>query len=141
MDVARKILILSREAGWNLELADIKVENLVPPDCQGDISIDDFFTKLEKHDSDFENLRKNAAEKKEKLRYMAILDNGAVKIQLGSVNDQHPFFSLSGSDNIILLTTERYNERPMVIRGPGAGAHVTAAGVFADIIRIGHYSK
>jgi aspartokinase/homoserine dehydrogenase 1 len=141
MDVARKILILSREAGWNLELADIKVENLVPPDCQGDISIDDFFTKLEKHDSDFENLRKKATEKKEKLRYMAILDNGAVKIQLGSVNDQHPFFSLSGSDNIILLTTERYNERPMVIRGPGAGAHVTAAGVFADIIRIGHYSK
>jgi bifunctional aspartokinase / homoserine dehydrogenase 1 len=141
MDVARKILILSREAGWNLELADIKVENLVPEDCQGDITVDEFFNRLEKHDRAFENLRKTASDKKEKLRYMAILDNGVVKIQLGAVNEQHPFYSLSGSDNIILLTTERYNERPMVIRGPGAGAHVTAAGVFADIIRIGHYSK
>jgi bifunctional aspartokinase / homoserine dehydrogenase 1 len=141
MDVARKILILSREAGWNLELSDIKVENLVPEDCQGDISIDEFFQRLEKHDEAFEKLRKTAAERKEKLRYMAVLDNGKVKIQLGQVNEQHPFYSLSGSDNIILLTTERYNERPMVIRGPGAGAHVTAAGVFADIIRIGHYAK
>jgi bifunctional aspartokinase / homoserine dehydrogenase 1 len=141
MDVARKILILSREAGWDLELSDIKVENLVPADCQGDMSTDEFFSRLERHDASFEDLRKEASGKKEKLRYMAVLDNGVVKIQLGSVNEQHPFYSLSGSDNIILLTTERYNERPMVIRGPGAGAHVTAAGVFADIIRIGHYSK
>jgi bifunctional aspartokinase / homoserine dehydrogenase 1 len=141
MDVARKILILSREAGWNLELIDIKVENLVPADCQGEMSIDQFFARLEKHDDQFESLRKDAAARKEKLRYMAVLDNGLVKIQLGSVNEQHPFYSLSGSDNIILLTTERYNERPMVIRGPGAGAHVTAAGVFADIIRIGNYAK
>ncbi len=141
MDVARKILILSREAGWDLELSDIKVENLVPDDCQGDMPVEEFFKKLENHNAAFEKLRKNAADKKEKLRYMAVLDNGVVKIQLGSVGEQHPFYSLSGSDNIILLTTERYNERPMVIRGPGAGAHVTAAGVFADIIRIGHYSK
>jgi bifunctional aspartokinase / homoserine dehydrogenase 1 len=141
MDVARKILILSREAGWNLELANIKVENLVPEDCQGEMQTEEFFKRLEKHDADFEALRKRATEKKEKLRYMAVLDNGVVKIQLGSVNEQHPFYSLSGSDNIILLTTERYNERPMVIRGPGAGAHVTAAGVFADVIRIGHYSR
>jgi bifunctional aspartokinase / homoserine dehydrogenase 1 len=140
MDVARKILILSREAGWNLELSDIKVENLVPMDCQGEMSIDDFFARLQNHDDQFELLRKKAFGKNEKLRYMAVLDNGVVKIQLGSVNDQHPFYSLSGSDNIILLTTERYNERPMVIRGPGAGAQVTAAGVFADIIRIGHYA-
>ena len=141
MDVARKILILSREAGSHLELSDIKVENLVPEDCQGEMSIDTFFAKLEKHDAAFEALRKQAAERKEKLRYMAVLENGKVKIQLSSVNDQHPFYSLAGSDNIILLTTERYHDRPMVIRGPGAGAEVTAAGVFADIIRIGHYSK
>jgi bifunctional aspartokinase / homoserine dehydrogenase 1 len=75
----------------------------------------------------------------EKLKYMAVLENGMTKIRLGSVDSQHPFYSLSGSDNIILLTTERYHERPMVIRGPGAGAEVTAAGVFADIIRIGNY--
>jgi aspartokinase/homoserine dehydrogenase 1 len=141
MDVARKILILSREAGWDLELSDITVEDLVPEDCRGDITPDEFFVRLEKHDSAFELLRKKAMEKKAKLRYMAVLDNGVVRIQLGAVDEHHPFYSLSGSDNIILLTTERYNERPMVIRGPGAGAHVTAAGVFADIIRIGHYSK
>ena len=141
MDVARKILILSRETGLSMELNDIVVENLVPESCRGDMSIEAFFTSLEKHDDEFEKLRKRAAEKGEKLRYMAILDHGKVKIQLGSVDNQHPFYSLSGSDNIILMTTERYHERPMVIRGPGAGADVTAAGVFADVIRIGHYSK
>ncbi|HYF69719.1 MAG TPA: bifunctional aspartate kinase/homoserine dehydrogenase I [Ohtaekwangia sp.] len=141
MDVARKILILSRETGSQQELNDVGVENLVPEDCRGEMTIDAFFANLEKHDAYFETMRKKAADKNEKLRYMAILENGHVKIQLGSVNDQHPFYSLSGSDNIILLTTERYHDRPMVIRGPGAGAHVTAAGVFADIIRIGHYAK
>jgi bifunctional aspartokinase / homoserine dehydrogenase 1 len=141
MDVARKILILSREAGWDLELSDITVEDLVPEDCRGEITPDEFFARLEKHDSAFESLRKKASDTKAKLRYMAVLDNGVVSIQLGAVDEHHPFYSLSGSDNIILLTTERYSERPMVIRGPGAGAHVTAAGVFADIIRIGHYSK
>jgi len=141
MDVARKILILSREASSDLELTDIVVDNLVPENCRGEMSIDDFFNTLEGHDEQFETKRREAASRKEKLRYMAILENGKVHIRLASVNEQHPFYSLAGSDNIILLTTERYNERPMVIRGPGAGAQVTAAGVFADIIRIGHYSK
>jgi len=139
MDVARKVLILSREAGLSLELEDIQVENLVPKDCQGNMSIEVFFEKLAKHDAEFEKLRAEAESRKEKLRYMAVLENGKASIRLGSVNDQHPFYSLAGSDNIILLTTERYHERPMVIRGPGAGAEVTAAGVFADIIRIGSY--
>jgi aspartokinase/homoserine dehydrogenase 1 len=140
MDVARKILILSRETGLSFELTDIQVENLVPVDCQKG-SVDDFFKTLEKHDASFEKLRDEAFSKGEKLRYMAILNDGKVSVKLGSVNSQHPFYSLSGSDNIILLTTERYHERPMVIRGPGAGAAVTAAGVFADVIRIGHYAK
>ncbi len=139
MDVARKVLILSREAGLSLELEDIKVENLVPTDCQGSMPIDLFFEKLTSHNAAFEKLRADAESRKEKLRYMAVLQNGKTSIRLGSVNDQHPFYSLSGSDNIILLTTERYHDRPMVIRGPGAGAEVTAAGVFADIIRIGNY--
>ena len=141
LDVARKILILSREAGLELELEDIAVQNLVPPDCQGDITVDKFFSSLQKHDNEFEKLRLQAEKNNEKLRYKAILRDGKVKVELGSVKDQHPFYSLSGSDNIILLTTERYQERPMVIRGPGAGAAVTAAGVFADIIRIGHYAR
>ncbi|HLT72150.1 MAG TPA: bifunctional aspartate kinase/homoserine dehydrogenase I [Cyclobacteriaceae bacterium] len=141
MDVARKILILAREAGWDLEPDDITVENLVPPSCRGDISVDEFFIALAAHDNDFEKMRGESAARGEKLRYMAVLKEGKVKIGLASVDNQHPFYSLSGSDNIILLTTERYHERPMVIRGPGAGAAVTAAGVFADIIRIGHYAK
>lgn len=140
MDVARKTLILSRESGLALELEDIEVENLVPQDC-GEGKVEDFFSKLGAHDEAFNLLRKKAASKNEKLRYMAVLENGKTTIKLASVNDQHPFYSLSGSDNIILLTTERYHERPMVIRGPGAGAEVTAAGVFADIIRIGNYSS
>lgn len=141
MDVARKILILSRETGLTMELGDIKVENLVPESCRGEMTVDAFMTAIEKYDDEFEKLRKTAASKNEKLRYMAILDNGIVSIKLGSVDQKHPFYSLSGSDNIILLTTARYHDRPMVIRGPGAGADVTAAGVFADIIRIGHYTK
>ena len=140
-DVARKILILSRETGLELELQDIQVENLVPDDCRGTLTVEEFFVALEKHDAHFDTLRKEAAARKEKLRYKAVLQNGHVSVQLGSVGEQHPFYSLSGSDNIILLTTERYHDRPMVIRGPGAGAAVTAAGVFADIIRIGHYAR
>jgi aspartokinase/homoserine dehydrogenase 1 len=140
-DVARKILILSRETGLSLDLKDIEIQNLVPPDCRGEMSVDQFFLALEKHDSEFEKLRATAAGKKQKLRYKAVLQNGRVNVQLGSVDEYHPFYSLSGSDNIILLTTERYHDRPMVIRGPGAGAAVTAAGVFADIIRIGHYAR
>lgn len=141
MDVARKILILSRETGLGLDLKDIEVQNLVPDDCRGDMTVDQFFSILEKHDGEFDRLRAQAADKKEKLRYKAVLQNGKVKVELGSVDENHPFYSLSGSDNIILLTTERYHDRPMVIRGPGAGATVTAAGVFADIIRIGHYAR
>jgi aspartokinase/homoserine dehydrogenase 1 len=141
MDVARKILILSREAGLPMELEDVQVENLVPVDCLGEMNTDTFFEKLNKHNKSFEGLLASAESKNEKLRYMAILKDGKTQIQLGSVNSQHPFYSLSGSDNIILLTTERYHERPMVIRGPGAGAEVTAAGVFADIIRIGNYAN
>jgi bifunctional aspartokinase / homoserine dehydrogenase 1 len=140
-DVARKILILSRETGLELELQDIKIENLVPEDCRGNLTVDEFFISLQKHDDYFDGLRREAAARKEKLRYKAMLENGHVSVQLGSVDEQHPFYSLSGSDNIILLTTERYHDRPMVIRGPGAGAAVTAAGVFADIIRIGHYAR
>ena len=141
LDVARKILILSREADLSFELKDISIQNLVPQDCQGEMSVDNFFLQLEKHDKEFESLLKAASAKNEKLRYMAVLRDGKVSVSLGSVDSQHPFYSLSGSDNIILLTTDRYHERPMVIRGPGAGAEVTAAGVFADVIRIGHYSK
>lgn len=136
-DVARKILILSRECGLSLELGDIPIQNLVPQDCRDQKTTEEFLQALQKHDGKFEALRKEAESKQQKLRYQAILENGNVNVALKPVDSSHPFYSLSGSDNIILLTTERYHERPMVIRGPGAGAEVTAAGVFADIIRIG----
>lgn len=141
MDVARKILILAREAGWELEPSHIRVENLVPEPCRGDMSVTEFLDCLAKHDDHFEAMRREAEDQGKKLRYMAVLRDGVVTIGLTAVDAQHPFYSLSGTDNIILLTTERYHERPMVIRGPGAGAAVTAAGVFADIIRIGHYAR
>jgi aspartokinase/homoserine dehydrogenase 1 len=140
VDVARKILILSREAGIPLELTDIEVKSVVPADCAAAPTVDDFFKKLNGHDAYFEKMRADAELKNEKLRFMAVLDQGKAKVSLASVSADHPFYSLKGSDNIILLTTERYHERPMVIRGPGAGASVTAAGVFADIIRIGNYA-
>ena len=139
-DVGRKILILAREAGISLELDHVEIENLVPPELQQVQSVDEFMKLLPKYDAHFEKLRAEAAGHGEKLRYMAVLDETGVKTQLAGVGQQHPFYSLAGSDNIILITTERYNERPMVIRGPGAGAEVTAAGVFADIIRIANYS-
>jgi bifunctional aspartokinase / homoserine dehydrogenase 1 len=139
MDVARKTLILAREIGLDLELKDIEVENLVPEKCRGKMEAEDFFKKLSSFNGDFDLLRSQAQTKNEKLRYMAILEGAKAKVSLASVGTLHPFYSLAGSDNIILLTTERYRERPMVIRGPGAGAAVTAAGVFADVIRIGNY--
>ena len=140
MDVARKVLILGREAGIDLELSDIQVTGLAPKDCLEASSVEEFFARLSAHDPDFEKKRVQAEKKNEKLRYMAVLADGKAILSLASVGSDHPFYSLKGSDNIILLTTERYHDRPMVIRGPGAGAAVTAAGVFADVIRIGNYA-
>jgi aspartokinase/homoserine dehydrogenase 1 len=140
MDVGRKILILAREAGIKLEFDKVQIENLVPAELRKEKSVDEFMKMLPKYDAHFEKLRSDAAALGEKLRYMAVLDESGVKTRLAGVGQQHPFYSLAGSDNIILITTERYNERPMVIRGPGAGAEVTAAGVFADIIRIANYA-
>jgi aspartokinase/homoserine dehydrogenase 1 len=140
IDVARKALILSREIGYELELADVEVHNLVPEPLRAETSIHKFLSSLADHDQLFERIREKAEKENKKLRYMAIIEGGKAKVSLVAVDAAHPFYSLSGSDNIILVTTERYHERPMVIRGPGAGATVTAAGVFADVIRIGNYS-
>ena len=141
MDVARKILILGREAEQNLEFDAIEIQSMVPEDCVEANSVAEFFDKLKDHDVDFGDLLAKAKEKGEKLRFMATLENGNAKVGLNSLPDSHPFSSLKGSDNMILLTTERYHDFPMIIRGPGAGADVTAAGVFADVIRIGNYTR
>ena len=139
MDVGRKILILSRESGLKMEMKDVEIENLVPEELQKIPSIEDFLKKLEEHDKDYSNKRDQAEKEGKKLRYIASLKNGKAKVSLQAVDQNHPFYSLSGSDNIISFTTTRYNNRPLVIKGPGAGAEVTAAGVFADIIRIANY--
>ncbi len=138
MDVARKMLILARETGLKTELEEVKVQSLVPENCRGELAIDEFINRLKESDDYFDKLRKDAEHKNQKLRYQALLKDGAIQVGLTSVGPDHPFYTLSGSDNIIQFITSRYSDRPMVIRGPGAGAEVTAAGVFADIIRIGN---
>lgn len=139
LDFARKLLILGRESGLNLEMEDVKVENLVPEDCRHTATIEEFFTKLRTHDKDFATLQNEAAKDNKKLCYMGKIEDGKASVKLEKIGSSHPFFSLSGSDNIISFTTNRYLDRPLVVKGPGAGAEVTAAGVFADIIRIANY--
>ena len=138
LDVARKALILSRDSGGIMELSDIAVENLVPATLR-DIDVKTFLQKLPELDAMYESVKQEAESKGNVLRYMAVIENGQVQIALKQVDAQHPFYNLSGSDNMIVFTTERYKNNPLVIKGPGAGAEVTAAGVFAEIISIGNY--
>jgi bifunctional aspartokinase / homoserine dehydrogenase 1 len=134
-DVIRKLLILARESGYPLEKTDVQVNTFLPAECfEGDL--DHFWKSVKKYDTDFENRRKILEKDKKRWRFVAILDNGKASIQLVEVDSNHPAYVLEGSNNIIILTTERYKELPMVIKGYGAGAGVTAAGVFADILRV-----
>ena len=139
LDVARKILILARETGVPLEPSDITIDPILPENCLKATSVADFFAELEKADSYFAQLLQAATDKGETLRYIATLENGKASLQLRTVDGEHPFYSLSGADNIVSFTTERYNSRPLVIKGPGAGAEVTASGVFADMMSISSY--
>ena len=139
-DVRRKILILAREAGWPLEQDDVEIESILPEALQQVESADDFFAELPKHDAYFEKLREDAAQTNKVLRMIASLnEEGKAKIALEAVDTSSPFYFLSGSDNMIVFTSARYKDRPLVVRGPGAGAEVTAAGVFAEIISIGQF--
>jgi aspartokinase/homoserine dehydrogenase 1 len=134
-DVARKLLILAREIGVQLELSDITVQNLVPESCRDAASVEDFFAALEKENEYFEGLRLEAAKQNKVLRYVATLDGGKGAAQLEAVDSKHPFYSLNASDNKFAITSEYYSTTPLVIQGPGAGAKVTASGVLADILR------
>ena len=139
MDVARKLLILARETGLNIEMNDIVIEQILPANCKKAKTVEAFFAELEKSNDFFDAQRKKADDKKKVLRFIAQLEKDRASISLQEVDAFHPFYNLSGSDNIISYTTERYHERPLVVKGPGAGAEVTAAGVFAEIISIGNY--
>lgn len=134
-DVVRKILILAREAGYNIEKEDVIVNKFLPDECfKGDIN--KFFEKVKEYDDEFESKRKALVKQNKKWRFFATLENGKARVELLTIGADHPSFNLEGSNNIILLTTNRYHELPMVIKGYGAGAEVTAAGVFADLMRV-----
>lgn len=134
-DVVRKLVILAREAGYKVEQEDVKC-NLFVPEKYFEGSVDDFLNNITELDDEFEQRRIEADKNNEHFRFVAKLEDQSVEVGLQKVNSTHPFYSLEGSNNVILLTTERYKEYPMVIKGYGAGAEVTAAGVFADIISI-----
>jgi aspartokinase/homoserine dehydrogenase 1 len=136
-DFMRKMLILARDAGYSLESEDIKIDNILPTSCLNATSVEDFYVELKASSAYFEALKNKATIDGKVLRYIGKLENGEVEISLQMVDDSHPFYMLSGSDNIISFTTDRYNNRPLVVKGPGAGAEVTAAGVFADIVNVG----
>ena len=134
-DVIRKLVILTREAGYRIEQGDVEKHLFVPDEYfQG--SVDDFWRNLPKLDADFEQEREQLEREGKRWRFVATMDQGKASVALKAVSKDHPFYSLEGSNNIVLLTTERYKEYPMLIQGYGAGASVTAAGVFANIMSI-----
>ena len=134
-DVVRKLVILAREAGYRLNQEDVE-KHLFIPDSFFEGSLDDFWRKIPSLDADFEARRKVLEREGKRWRFVARFEGGKGVVELVEVDRHHPFYELAGSNNIILLTTERYNEYPMLIQGYGAGASVTAAGVFADIMSI-----
>lgn len=136
-DVIRKLVILAREAGYKVEQEDVE-KQLFLPNTYFQGSLEDFWQNLPALDLEFENHRQELAKNHLRWRFVATLDQGKVHVGLQTVDNTHPFYSLEGSNNIVLITTERYHDYPMIIRGYGAGAEVTAAGVFADIMAVGY---
>ncbi|MFL1895373.1 bifunctional aspartate kinase/homoserine dehydrogenase I [Aquimarina sp. 2-A2] len=137
IDVARKILILARESGLELELEDIINDSFLPQNCLDSETVDAFYSCLKLEEHHFKNKLDHAKAANCKLKYVAQLDNGQAKVGLQEIPVNHDFYNLEGSDNIVLFYTDRYPENPLLVKGAGAGAAVTASGIFADIIRIG----
>mgnify|MGYP001073409545 CR=1 FL=1 len=136
VDVARKILILARESGYQLELGDIHNNAFLPKESLETTNNDDFYASLIKNETGFQEIYKAAAEKDCRLKYVAEFIDGKANVGLQHIPSDHPFYNLEGSDNIVLFFTDRYPENPLIIKGAGAGADVTASGIFADVIRI-----
>ena len=134
-DVIRKLVILAREAGYRVEQSDVK-RNLFIPESFFEGTLEDFWRQVQTLDEHFERQRQQLEAEGKHFRFVARMENGACEVGLQAVDSHHPFFDLEGSNNIIMISTERYHEYPMIIKGYGAGADVTAAGVFADIISI-----
>lgn len=139
IDVMRKILILARESGNELDITEIENEAFLPEESLNTTNVDDFYKSLVKHKSHFDKIYNQAEEKNCRLKYVAQFENGKAKVGLQEIPKDHPFYNLEGKDNIVLFFTQRYSEQPLLIKGAGAGAEVTASGIFADIIRIGNF--
>ncbi|KAL3830358.1 hypothetical protein ACJIZ3_019160 [Penstemon smallii] len=139
-DVARKVIILARESGLKLELSDIPIQSLVPEPLK-DRSPEEYMHQLPQYDQDWSKQRQEAEATGEVLRYVGVVDvvNKKGTVELRRYKKEHPFAQLSGSDNIIAFSTQRYEKQPLIVRGPGAGAEVTAGGVFCDILRLASY--
>lgn len=133
-DVMRKIMILAREAGEKLEMTDIANKSFMPPSCMVG-SVDDFYAAMEKEEPHFKNIFEKADKAGKKLKFVAKYKNGKAEVGLQEINPGHDFYHLYGKDNVVLFYTNRYPDQPLVVKGAGAGAEVTASGVFADIIR------
>lgn len=138
IDVARKILILIRESGYEMEIEDIKNNSFLPEECMQTTNNEDFFASLIKHASHFENLLVRANEKNSRLKFVATFENSKASVGLEFIPSDSPFYNLEGKDNIVQFYTDRYVDQPLLIKGAGAGAAVTASGIFADVIRIGN---
>lgn len=134
-DVARKVLILARESGYPIEMEDIRINRFIPDSFFAG-TLDDFWKNISQLDIEFEEKRKKLASENKRWRFVARFENQIAEVGLQEVDSKHPFFDLEGSNNLVMYTTERYNQFPMLIKGYGAGASVTAAGVFADLIKV-----
>ena len=138
VDVARKILILIRESGYKMEIEDIANESFLPIECLETKNNEDFFASLIKNAAHFESLYKEALAKESRLKYVAKFEDGKASVGLQFIPKESPFYNLEGKDNIVQFYTDRYVDQPLLIKGAGAGAAVTASGIFADVIRIGN---
>ena len=137
IDVARKILILARESGFAMELADIENNSFLPQACLDTKTNEAFLASLDEHKAHFDALYQTAARENARLKYVATFEDGKATVGLKHIPQGHDFYNLEGSDNIVLFYTDRYAQQPLIVKGAGAGADVTASGIFADIIRIG----
>ena len=136
IDVARKVLILARESGHSIELSDLQSDNFLTENAMKAKTVDDFFSTLKDDEAYYQSLYKSANDKNCQLKFVAEFDDGKAKVGLKEIPEGHPFYNLKGKDNIVMFYTQRYPEQPMIIKGAGAGADVTASGLFADIIRV-----